>query len=297
MPDPMPDPIDTIVLEGDRRGVLRLRPQLPGDAYAQAARALLAHHQRVLVLCGFTINGQPETDGPPGAVAIAQALERLGGKAVIVSDAPTTTALLAARRLGSAIPTVYEHPIIHGAAAVEHASALIEELAPSAIVSIERCGPGADGCYRTMRGIDITAATAPLDRLITQAPVGCITLGIGDGGNEVGMGSLAAACLAEGVTSHPCVVEVTHPLLAAVSNWGGWGLVAALSREAGCNLLVGEEETYRLHENLVRAGCIDGITGRGEATVDGHTLDQNLQRLRALHDLLDGLSIPRQPQP
>ena len=297
------------MLGGDRRGMLRLRPLLPADAWEQAARALHAHRERVLVLTGFTIGGLPETDGPPGAIAIAQALEQLGGHATIVSDAPTCAAL---RQLDDTqrsrpggqgsqsgqgslrhpLPAWLELPIEHGAAGLAHTRRLLAELRPTAIVSIERCGPGQDGRYRTMRGIDITADTAPLDLLLLEAPTGCLTLGIGDGGNEVGMGTLATSCLELGVTPHPCVVPAQHLLLAAVSTWGGWGLVAALSEVAGQRLLPGEEETRILLEDLVAAGCIDGISGLCEASIDGFDLDDTLRRLRDLHDLLD-LYLPR----
>lgn len=299
-PAPEPHPrglslIDSIVLRDDRRGMTRLRRHLPPDTYTRAAQALLRASERVVILCGFTIEGRPETDGPPGALALAQGIGRLGGQACIVTDEPTTSTLAKVARAGCLVPPVHAFPIVHGSDGEAHARRLLAELTPTALLCIERCGPDASGRYRTMRGIDITAATAPLDTLVTLAPPTCLTLGIGDGGNELGMGSVSAHCLKERVTEHPCITRTEHLLLAAVSNWGAWGLLAALSLEAGLSLLPSEEETLVLHENLVLAGCIDGVTGRAEPTVDGFSLEQNLQRLRDLHDLRPPLPVRAAP--
>ena len=54
-------------------------------------------------------------------------------------------------------------------------------------LSIERCGRSADGAPRNMRGEDISAFATPLDDLFVAGPWQRIA--IGDGGNEIGMGS------------------------------------------------------------------------------------------------------------
>ena len=53
------------------------------------------------------------------------------------------------------------------------------------LVYIERVGPARDGSPHNMRGIDITEWTAPLSQLTL---LGLHTIGVGDGGNEIGMG-------------------------------------------------------------------------------------------------------------
>ena len=64
-------------------------------------------------------------------------------------------------------------------------------LAITHAMSIERCGRSADGAPRNMRGEDISAYTTPLDDLFSAGPWD--TIAIGDGGNEIGMGRLAAS--------------------------------------------------------------------------------------------------------
>jgi hypothetical protein len=65
------------------------------------------------------------------------------------------------------------------------------------------------------------------------------------------------------------VVGVDHLVVAGVSNWGGYGVTAALSRLAGQELLHTAEQERRLVEACVAAGAADGVTRRRVATVDG----------------------------
>ncbi len=62
-----------------------------------------------------------------------------------------------------------------------------------ALVAIERTGRAADGHYYTMRGRDMSHITAPIDDIfLFAAQKGTTkTIGIGDGGNELGMGKVA----------------------------------------------------------------------------------------------------------
>lgn len=69
------------------------------------------------------------------------------------------------------------------------------------LVAIERTGPARDGTYRTMRGFDMTRFVAPLERLLHAREAPLRSIGIGDGGNELGMGKVRSACHLVGV--HP----------------------------------------------------------------------------------------------
>jgi hypothetical protein len=69
------------------------------------------------------------------------------------------------------------------------------------------------------------------------------------------------------------VVRVDHLVVAGVSNWGGYGVVAALSRLAGRELLHTPEVEQRMIEACVAAGASDGVTRRHGPTVDGLPLE------------------------
>jgi hypothetical protein len=69
--------IEQEILRDDRRGVGDLVRYLPANFVERAAASLLASRGTVLVVTGFYVSGAAETDGPPGAVAIGNALRRL----------------------------------------------------------------------------------------------------------------------------------------------------------------------------------------------------------------------------
>ena len=70
-------------------------------------------------------------------------------------------------------------------------SRLLDELKPSAIITIEKCSPNTRGVYHTGRGTDMSASTAKIGLLVSEARSrGILTIGIGDLGNELGFGSI-----------------------------------------------------------------------------------------------------------
>lgn len=63
---------------------------------------------------------------------------------------------------------------------------------------IEKAGFNAKGIYHNMRGHDYSAGRARIDYLVFEAQKRQIlTVGIGDGGNEIGMG-----CVLDAVKKH-----------------------------------------------------------------------------------------------
>ena len=57
------------------------------------------------------------------------------------------------------------------------------------------------------------------------------SIGIGDGGNEIGMGkirSMVSSSQIPNASTIACVIPTDHLLAASVSNWGGYALVAAM---------------------------------------------------------------------
>ena len=81
------------------------------------------------------------------------------------------------------------------------------------------------------------------------------------------------------------VIAVDRLILASVSNWGGYGLVAALSKLAGRNLLPPVETDRQLITHLVDRGAVDGTSGESKYYVDNFTLDENAAVLAKLHEL------------
>jgi len=284
----MAESIEDIILDHDKRGMLALRPHLPPDFCSQAAQFVIEKTGGVIIVTGFYVvmAGKPETDGPPGAVAIGEALKALGRQVTYVSDEYTTPVL---RRYANG-SEVIDFPIDGVTASKAHAAAILERVKPSLLISIERCGRTREDTYLNMRYVDISAHTARLDYLFdSEIP----SVGIGDGGNEIGMGNLASIIpTIPSLVKIPCVTQTTRLITSSVSNWGGYGLVAALSERRGENLLPSVEADQDLIKRTVDQGAVDGMSNKPEYKVDGFTLEENSQTLIQLHQYLEERGVP-----
>jgi len=275
--------IEDIILDRDSRGVSKLRPHVPADFCAGAAGLILDNPGTAVITTGFYIlsAGAAETDGPPGAIAIGNALQALDYEVVYVTDRyaePIISGIIGSRA------RVVDFPVTDDDASKAHAGKLLEELSPSVMIAIERCGMSGDGLYRNMGGRDITAYTARVDHMFTGHPV---SVGVGDGGNEIGMGNLASVIpTIPTLVKHPCQTKTKELVLASVSNWGGYGLVAALSEKKGQNLLPSIEEEQELLKQSVQLGAVDGMSAKSELKVDSFTMEENSQTVERLHQHL-----------
>jgi hypothetical protein len=283
------DPIDHLLaLDPAGRGIAGFFR--PGGAQA-AARALTGAGS-VLIVTGFIVaEGMPETDGPPGAAVLGRALRRLGARVRYTSDAAALPPLEGALRALGEPMDVFAYP--------EGADAAAEVLArerPTHLIAIERPGRCRSGDYLNMRGISVAQWNRPLDEMFllahsrrrrSHAPPRTghprtepawrppLTIGIGDGGNEIGMGSVRTLLARESrmVARTASVVPVDHLVVAGVSNWGAYGIVAQLGRITGEPLLHTPAEELRLIDACMKAGAVDGITRRREPTVDTLSAD------------------------
>jgi hypothetical protein len=284
-----PDPIDHLLaLDPAGRGIAGFFR--PGGAQA-AARALTGAGS-VLIVTGFIVaEGMPETDGPPGAAVLGRALRRLGARVRYTSDAAALPPLEGALRALGEPTDVFAYP--EGADA---AGDVLARERPTHLIAIERPGRCRSGDYLNMRGTSVAQWNRPLDEMFLLAhkqrrrshavprtghprtkPVwrAPLTIGIGDGGNEIGMGSVRTLLARESrmVARTASVVPVDHLVVAGVSNWGAYGIVAQLGRITGEPLLHTPAEELRLIDACMKAGAVDGITRRREPTVDTLSAD------------------------
>jgi hypothetical protein len=262
------DPIDLLLaLDPGRRGIAGFF--VAGGALG-AARALVGA-ERVLIATGFLVaEGMPETDGPPGAAVLGRALRRLGARVRYTSD-PEVLPILAASLAALGEPgEVFAYPDAAGAA-----SDVLERERPTHLVAIERPGRGREGDYLNARGVSVAAWNRPLDEMFLRARRRAVTIGVGDGGNEIGMGRVRARLAREGalMARIASVVSVDHLVVAGVSNWGAYGIVAQLGRLTGQRLVHTPDDERRMIDACVRAGAADGITRRPEPTVDALDAD------------------------
>ena len=275
--------IEDIVLQDDIRGMKALREHMPEGWLEASAQLLLDHPGKILIATGFYIlrAGKPETDGPPGAIAIGDALKSLGNTVAYLTDELCSTAIKAI----AGVDEVIEFPITTHHESSIFAHKLLVEHAPSAMVSIERAGLLGDGTYRNWKGIDFSEFNAKIDHMFDEHPY---TVGIGDGGNEIGMGNMRHVIPdIENLPDDPCVTTTTELITASVSNWGGYGLIAALSLKTGKNLLPTVEQGYGWVKDIVAVGAVEGMSGESKDWVDARGPEDDAMCLRDLHTLLD----------
>ena len=275
--------IEDIILENDKRGISDLRSLLHDDFCLEAADQILANHGPVVITTGFYIlNAQaPETDGPPGALAIGNALEKLGYDVHFVTDHQTVMLL---RDICPRSANIIEFPITSYQKSILFCKNLISDLSPTLLISIERCAADAEGIYRNMRDLDISDHTAKIDLLFEMHNR---TIGIGDGGNEIGMGNIQTGIENSAtLVNYPVTSETSKLVISSVSNWGGLGLVAALSIKTGRNLLPSESEHAKSITSIVDLGAVDGVSGSKDYLVDGFSVHDNLKVLSKLNDFV-----------
>lgn len=281
------------------RGIAALLEATRGDL--QNAALSLAKHPapHVAIITGFYIPAADppaaENDGPIGAAHLAAALQRAGIAARLTTDEPCANALRAAARAAG-----YEGEIeVVGSGDNEDRDLdTIQqnwdraEPPVSHVLAIERVGPAADGICRNMRGDDISAWTASFERFFQpdSGPSGSsrVCIGIGDGGNEIGMGKLPPDLVAERGDPASCVTGCDHLLVCGVSNWGALALVLALAllrpdlRDSLTSGLNEERDRQILEATIYQGPAVDGMLKRPALSVDNLPWEVHQRILRDL---------------
>ncbi len=299
-----------------RRGLASLRvggEWLCAGQFELAAESLARRARRVAIVTGFPVVTDSvtiETDGPPGAVYLAQALLAVGIDVVLVSDPLGVPVLRCAAGERNLDVSVAEFPFewaesleipraMKGATTCAHSDSWTTEFLDTEtqrglthLVAIERPGPSqSQGECLNLRGESIDGYVGKTHRLFEQIAehgLEIVTVGICDGGNEIGCGAIPWESLPPVETTAirrqtACRVATDHLILAGVSNWGAYGLaVALLHRRKHIDAMRSwdvENERQLIEHLVAETGIVDGITGLAEATVDGLPLETYLQGL------------------
>ncbi|NRA21843.1 MAG: DUF4392 domain-containing protein [Oceanospirillaceae bacterium] len=249
--------IEDLLVKRNLRGMKTVQHALQTGYYLRAARILNKCKGHVLIGTGFPVVDTFETDGPVGAIALYHALEKLGATPILVCGPPVSQALMHDFRVHEIRVGEHQERTLEAFKALYHYQ-------PDAVMSIERPGQASDGDYYNMRGENISARTACFDTFINNAK--CPTIGIGDGGNEIGMGNITEALKELDIIS--ATTKVDELLIADVSNWGAYGLMALLSVWNEVDLLA-EVNIEEILTYLSSHGSVDGVTRVNELTEDG----------------------------
>ena len=227
--------------------------------YAKAAEGLLKTKGGVLLLSGFYIWEARafENDGLLASLLLWQVLKKWG-RAVYFAAEPECLSLWQ-RYTGCKEEELFELP---PGKTPKGAAQWVRSRQIEVAIAIERPGRTETGRYFNMKGEDITEFVGQGEELFQEVPV---TIGIGDGGNELGLGNLKRWGGPPSLAAFPS----TYPLLAGTSNWGGYGLVRALEIKLQKELLWSQEEETKVQKWLLRQGIVDGVLKIPSMSVDG----------------------------
>lgn len=284
---------DLISLDIGNRGYARdpnnnLIIRTSGD-FEVACRSIAEHPApKVGIVTGFMIPSvEPptgETDGPPGSIFLAEALDGLGIPVRLASDASGLRALqigIYSRKLTDRITI---HDLSKGTSA-NWTDGLTH------LIALERSGPNYEIVNRTMRGTDITSLTSPAHWFF-EKPQPYVTIGIGDGGNEIGMGKIPREVIAQNIPNGDqvaCMIATDHLIVCGISNWGGYALAAGVMRlrqQVRSELFDANRERLLLELLVKHAPLVDGVTGKFTPTVDGIEYGRYFEPIQKIRELL-----------
>ena len=296
-----------ITVDPGQRGLQHLL--IPGE-FTKVCLDLSTRAKTVGILLGFPIfDTEPveENDGVAGAIYLARALNALDVEVYFIVDE-------GANRLTDCLSKCKSKGFVHQNNPFIQVGANTEGLADISegqfthLIAIERPSPAADGKYYTMRARDISHSVGSMAEIFRQAEQdpNITTIGIGDGGNELGMGKVRESVKSNIPNGQTIAADVTSDYLIScgVSNWGGQAVAAGLYALQACpvhsryrrraigvhkpppldDLLLNPERDLELHQWLTELGFRDGCSGKNELSVDG--LDYHEVHAKVLRDLI-----------
>jgi hypothetical protein len=254
----------------------------------------------------------PETDGVVAAALIARAVDiGFKGKPVIFCEEECVK--IARACCAAAGIRVYDefktsllmpHTVTvlpftkDGKKAPQEAQRFLDEMNPRAAVSIERPGRNEKGFYHMANGRSITDFVAKIDELFEGVRRrGGLTIGIGDLGNELGMGILKEAtkkiifygeqcrCGCGGGIGNTFTSDAT--VFGAISEDAAYAFLACLAYLLGQpEILQTSELETRVLEAACTQGAIDGPSGLSMLWIDYLDIKNHQHQLELMREMI-----------
>lgn len=229
----------------------------------------LKNGKHILIATGFYIlsAGAIETDGPLGAIMLADALEKTGKKVTLIFDDHSEEIM---KKGLDSIDSRIDYVMVPANGYFDTNTLITPDT--THFIALERPGRASDGVHYNFKGNDISKFHMTLDDFFIECGNNNITtIGIGDGGNELGMGMVADAVDEFVPFDRPfsCKTTAMYSICSGVSNWAGYGMASLLSTMTGENLMQSPEKLKKMLDAIVFAGAVDGVSGKQESTVDG----------------------------
>lgn len=257
----------------EKRGLNKISYKFNENIFEDVAKKILKLKKGIVFLTtGFYCFGTHETDGPIGTLCLSIALKKLGFRPIILTE--------------SFSKNIYEKDdieviYIDQNMTPDYYKKIITNYSPVALISIERPGRNFDRKYTNLNKKDITEFVCNLDELflIDSAPY---TLAIGDGGNEIGMGSIKTE-IDKHLEISPSIIKSDDLIVSTVSNWGAYGVISALEIHSKIQLLPKFKDVKKILNHINKKGLVDGITGK-KGTVDDLSMKTEKEILKLLEN-------------
>jgi len=225
---------------------------------------------KVAIVTGIIVEGhlpKGEVDGPIGAAVLGRAMSLLGHQVDIMMEGDMDDV---ARSL---IDTLgFEGNFVHTTdRSPEDLMAWADQY--DIAVTIEKIGRNSEGIRHSVMGTPLAQTGDDYidDFIVAMTEKGKLTVGIGDGGNEIGFGKIhdkvQEIALFGADCGCPCgggiatTTATQHLFSCAVSNYGAYALTTALALgTTNRDLMVDGATVKTLIEGVVALGCLDGGT-------------------------------------
>lgn len=188
------------------------------------------------------------------------------------------------------------------------AKTMIEKYKPTCLIAAERGGLNEMGKIHNMLGCDTGDSQAKVDYLFQEAfQEGILTIGIGDGGNEIGMANIS-----DGIKTHiefgdKCQCEcglgiapstlVDMLVTGTVSNWACYGLTAMLAAlRMNRNYLHTAQREELLMITAMQAGFHDAIYGSIGMSVDNFPLEVHCSIIGLINEAVEKYIVSREQE-
>lgn len=289
-----------------------------GPVSATVARSLISNIDEDDTVLLTTGAGSPpwlpkgENDGPPGVIGLARAIAlALNAHPVLITEERCLDPLVkGTRACGLDVVTYDQLKERNNAVAVESFPETIDEAKetaedfidtydPSAVIAVEKIGPNEEAVIHSITGHDHTKNHARVEELFDRADEhDILTVGVGDGGNEIGFGKIedeirriqpyGDVCQCDCQGGVATRVATDHLVVGGTSNWGAYGVQAmiAILTETP-EALHRPADEIRMLEELMVEGAVDGLHARPLLGVDGTAGPTTEGIVAILNDIVD----------
>jgi hypothetical protein len=185
--------------------------------------------------------------------------------------------------------------------AKEKALEILDEFKPTAILGVEKHAPNPVGVWHSADGQAGDSEWQPhVHHIVEEGKKrGVFSVGIGDGGNEIGYGvireeaneifkeayGVTCQCGCGGGEATACATDVL--VSASVSNWGAYGISAMLAYMLEDPSILQDADTEkRMVEVMAQAGAVEAMSALSIPEVDGTSLPVQQAVITMMHGVV-----------